>query len=107
MNAQSPSRFFYARFETPKQFAVVRVNGQPSYLDCADCGAKEPMIGGITLDAWGQIAVIPTGNGLFVYAAYCVACFAKRWEENERRMPPDVPGEHIRVSGVTLLGREG
>jgi hypothetical protein len=105
MGGNSSSQFYYAKFETPQQFAVVRINDRPAYLDCADCGAKEPLIGGIEMDASGHIAVIRLENGLFKCAAFCVPCFTRRWEENERNLLSGCQGqgEHAAVSGDSLV----
>jgi len=73
----------------PKQFQMGSANDHAIYLDCAGCGAKEPVIHGFitnienpvtTLDL---VAVPISGSHLIKAAVYCEKCWAPIWEKKE------------------------
>ncbi|GIK40443.1 MAG: hypothetical protein BroJett011_42760 [Chloroflexota bacterium] len=96
--------FFYLKLVTPQQFALGQCNGEPVYLDCADCGAQEPIIGGMLVDRAYQIALVSLENGPSKPAVYCQLCFDIRWQQNEQQLLPTETRAHIQVTGATLLG---
>lgn len=57
------------------------------YFSCGDCGKRDCDMGGYmaTEPAFTAIAVLEN-NGVASLAIFCVECFDKRWQENERRL---------------------
>jgi hypothetical protein len=61
-------------------------NEQPFYFNCADCGAKEPVIAGFAGSGptFHEVALMPIeGSALVKTAMFCAPCFAKRLAENK------------------------